>query len=169
MDEVREFNENNTKKKTIMWLKRFSVAILAVLVTGIIVLFLKPLNNRVTGQVRQSDLNMLARVVAAEARGEPYTGMVAVAAVMLNRVESSKFPNTLSGVVFQPNAFESVSNGLVWSRQPTSTEIAAARDAMNGVDPTYGALFFWNPSKPVNSWIWSRQITLRIGDHVFAY
>ena len=166
MDEVREFNENNTKKKTIMWLKRFSVAILAVLVTGIIVLFLKPLNNRVTGQVRQSDLNMLARVVAAEARGEPYTGMVAV---MLNRVESSKFPNTLSGVVFQPNAFESVSNGLVWSRQPTSTEIAAARDAMNGVDPTYGALFFWNPSKPVNSWIWSRQITLRIGNHVFAY
>ena len=57
----------------------------------------------------------------------------------------------------------------MWSRQPTSTEIAAARDAMNGVDPTYGALFFWNPSKPVNSWIWSRQITLRIGDHVFAY
>ena len=102
MDEVREFNETNTKTKTIMWLKRFSVAILAVLVTGIIVLFLKPLNNRVTGQVRQSDLNMLARVVAAEARGEPYTGMVAVAAVILNRVESSKFPNTLSGVVFSP-------------------------------------------------------------------
>ncbi|MGI6542698.1 MAG: spore cortex-lytic enzyme [Limnochordia bacterium] len=115
-----------------------------------------------------SNLDLLARVIAAEARNEPYVGQVAVAAVILNRVNAPSFPNSLSGVIFQPHAFESVSNGLVWRRSPTSTEVQAARQALNGWDPTYGSLFFWNPSKPVSRWIWTRQIKLRIGNHVFG-
>lgn len=119
-------------------------------------------------QGRGGQVDLLARVVAAEAEGEPYQGQVAVAAVILNRVESSQFPNSLSGVVFQPHAFESVSNGLIWRRSPSREAISAARDALNGVDPTYGCIFFWNPSKPVSGWIWSRPVAVRIGSHVFA-
>ncbi|HBK61702.1 MAG TPA: spore cortex-lytic protein [Firmicutes bacterium] len=119
-------------------------------------------------QGRAGDANLLARLVAAEADGEPYQGMVAVASVMLNRVESAKFPNTVSGVIFQPGAFESVSNGLIWRRSPSRQAVSAARDALNGYDPSYGCLFFWNPSKPVSGWIWSRTIAVRIGKHVFA-
>jgi len=123
---------------------------------------------RSNAQGRAGDTNLLARLVAAEAEGEPYQGMVAVASVMLNRVKDSKFPNTMSGVIFQPGAFESVSNGLIWQRSPSSQALSAARDALNGYDPTYGCLFFWNPSKPVSGWIWSRSIAVRIGKHVFA-
>jgi N-acetylmuramoyl-L-alanine amidase len=119
-------------------------------------------------QTRGGDVNLLARLIAAEAEGEPYQGMVAVGAVMLNRVASSKFPNSVSGCVFQPGAFESVSNGLIWRRSPSRQAVSAARDALNGYDPTYGCLFFWNPSKPVSGWIWSRSIAARIGKHVFA-
>jgi len=117
---------------------------------------------------RSDQLDLLARVVAAEAQGEPYEGQVAVAAVILNRIESPSFPNTLSGVVYQPHAFESVSNGLIWRRTPSNEAVRAARSALDGWDPTYGAIFFWNPSKPVNAWIWSRPIVVRIGNHVFA-
>lgn len=113
-------------------------------------------------------VNLLARVVAAEAEGEPFTGQVAVAAVILNRIEHPGFPNTLSGVVYQPHAFESVSNGLVWRRTPSNEAVRAAQSALNGWDPTYGSTFFWNPSKPVSAWIWSRPIVVRIGNHVFA-
>lgn len=116
----------------------------------------------------QSNLNLLARLVAAEARAEPYIGQVGVAAVILNRVADPRFPKSVSGVIFQPHAFESVSNGLVWRRSPVASEVKAARDALNGWDPTYGSLFFWNPAKPVSRWIWSRPISLRIGSHVFA-
>ena len=117
---------------------------------------------------RAEDVELLARVIAAEAQGEPYAGMVAVGAVILNRVRSPQFPNSLSGVIYQPHAFESVSNGLIWRRTPSAEAYRAARDALNGWDPTYGALFFWNPNKPVNPWVWSRQIVVRIGNHVFA-
>lgn len=121
------------------------------------------------GVSSSNDVNLLARLVAAEAEGEPYVGQVAVAAVILNRVKNPQFPNTLAGVIYQPGAFESITNGLAWSRTPSSTAIKAARDAMNGWDPTYGCIFFWNPAKPVSSkWIWSRQIVTRIGSHVFA-
>lgn len=114
-------------------------------------------------------VNLLARVIAAEAEGEPYRGQVAVGAVIMNRVQSPKFPNSLSGVIFQPHAFESVTNGLVWRRTPSTTAINAARDALNGYDPTYGCVFFWNPAKPISSrWIWTRPIVVRIGKHVFA-
>ncbi|MBO8142350.1 MAG: cell wall hydrolase [Firmicutes bacterium] len=122
----------------------------------------------VQGVTRAEEVELLARVVAAEAQGEPYAGQVAVAAVVLNRTRSPQFPNSISGVIYQPHAFESVSNGLIWRRRPSQQAYRAAQDALNGWDPTYGSLFFWNPSKPVSPWIWSRSIVVRIGNHVFA-
>jgi N-acetylmuramoyl-L-alanine amidase len=116
---------------------------------------------------RADDRDLLARVISAEAKGEPYEGQVAVGAVILNRVSDSRFPNTLAGVVYQRHAFESVSNGAIYQPATAST-IRAARDALNGWDPSAGAVFFWNPSKPVSGWIWSRPIIKRIGAHVFA-
>lgn len=121
-----------------------------------------------TATARSGSTDLLARVVAAEASGEPYAGMVAVAAVVLNRVNDPRFPNTLSGVIYQPHAFESVSNGLVWRRTPSSVAYQAAQDALNGWDPSWGSLYFWNPSKPVSPWIWTRSIIVRIGRHVFG-
>jgi len=120
------------------------------------------------GPVRNDELDLLARLIQAEAEGEPYAGQVAVAAVILNRVQSPEFPNSISGVAYQPLAFESVMNGLIWRRNPTQEAYNAARDALNGWDPTYGATFFWNPSKPVSPWIWTRSIIVQIGNHVFA-
>ncbi|WP_304171580.1 spore cortex-lytic enzyme [Limnochorda pilosa] len=117
---------------------------------------------------RNDDLTLLARLIEAEGQGEPYEGMVAIAAVVLNRVKSPKFPNTIAGVIFQPHAFESVTNGLIWRRAPSALAWQAARDALNGWDPTYGSLFFWNPSKPVSAWIWSRPVVRQVGAHVFA-
>lgn len=119
------------------------------------------------GAARNVNLDLLARLVNAEARGEPYEGQVAVAAVILNRIRDSRFPNTLEGVVYQPLAFESVSNGQIYA-PVTASARRAARDALNGWDPTHGAVFFWNPAKPVSKWVWSRPIVKRIGNHVFA-
>lgn len=115
----------------------------------------------------QSDLYLLAKVVYAEARGEVYEGQVAVAAVVLNRVKSSSFPNTLSGVVYQPWAFTAVQDGQI-NLEPNQTAINAARDAMNGWDPTHGCLFYYNPAKTTSQWIYSRQVVTTIGSHVFA-
>ncbi|AZR73822.1 spore cortex-lytic enzyme [Anoxybacter fermentans] len=121
----------------------------------------------VKGVTNNNDIHLLARIVHAEARAEPYIGQVAVAAVILNRVKSPDFPNTIAGVIYQPLAFESVSNGQ-FNLPPKDENYRAARDALNGWDPTYGATFFWNPSKPVSKWIWSRKIIVRYGNHVFA-
>ncbi|HEX3031713.1 MAG TPA: spore cortex-lytic enzyme [Bacillota bacterium] len=119
------------------------------------------------GLERRGDVTLLAHVIHAEAGAEPYEGKVAVGAVILNRVDSAEFPNTLGGVIYQPLAFESVSNGLV-NGAPSAESIRAAQDAINGYDPTYGCLFFWNPAKKVSKWIWSRKIVSQIGKHVFA-
>lgn len=119
------------------------------------------------GASGRDDVRLLAHLVMGEAGQEPYMGKVAVAAVILNRVASDQFPNTLAGVIYQPNAFESITNGVA-NTTPTDECVRAAEDALNGWDPTYGCLFFWNPYKPVSSWIWSRQIQTQIGDHVFA-
>ncbi|MFW6035357.1 MAG: spore cortex-lytic enzyme [Halothermotrichaceae bacterium] len=119
------------------------------------------------GVSRSNDAQLIARLIHAEARGEPYEGQVAVAAVLLNRVDDPAFPNSVSGVIYQPLAFESVANGQ-FDLPPTAQNVKAARSALNGWDPTHGATFFWNPSKPVNKWIWSRKIVRRIGGHVFA-
>ncbi|MDP2872480.1 MAG: cell wall hydrolase [Bacillota bacterium] len=120
------------------------------------------------GITRENDVRLLGNLIRAEAESEPYIGKVAVAAVTLNRVQNPRFPNTLAGVVYQPGAFEGVSNGRA-SRPARAVDLQAARDAINGWDPTSGALYFWNPSKRVNPWIWSRRITLRIGRHVFGF
>lgn len=119
------------------------------------------------GTRRADDSDLLARVISAEAKGEPYEGQVAVGAVILNRIRDSRFPNTLAGVVYQTHAFESVSNGAIY-QAPTASTRKAARDALNGWDPSGGAVFFWNPYKPVSKWIWSRPIIKQIGNHVFA-
>lgn len=120
------------------------------------------------GLTRRDDLALLARAVHAEAGAEPYEGKVAVGAVILNRIKSPEFPNTLAGVIYQPLAFESVANGII-NRPPSAESLRAAQDALNGWDPVHGALFFWNPSKKVSKWIWSRKIIREIGGHVFAH
>ena len=112
-------------------------------------------------------VTLLSRAIHAEAEGEPYIGKVAVGAVLLNRVNHSEFPNTLSGVIYQGGALESVSNGRM-TTESGQESVKAAQDALNGWDPTYGALYFWNPNKPVNKWMWTREITVQYGDHVFA-
>ena len=114
-----------------------------------------------------SNVNLLARVVYGEARGEPYTGQVAVAAVVLNRVKSSKFPNTISGVVYQSGAFDAVADGQV-NMTPDATAKKAAQDALNGWDPSYGAIYYFNPNTATNKWIWSRPMTVTIGKHRFC-
>lgn len=114
-----------------------------------------------------NNLNLLARVVYSEARGEPYTGQVAVAAVVLNRVKSSSFPNTISGVVYQAGAFDAVADGQI-NLTPNDTARKAAQDALNGWDPSYGAIYYFNPSTATNKWIWSRPMTVTIGKHRFC-
>lgn len=119
------------------------------------------------GVVRQDDRDLLARVVAAEARGEPYVGQVAVAAVVLNRMRDPRFPDSLAGVIYQPHAFESVTRGAIY-RRPTAESVRAAADALSGWDPSGGAVFFWNPAQAVSQWIWTRPVVGRIGHHVFG-
>lgn len=114
-----------------------------------------------------SNLNLLSRLVYSEARGEPYTGQVAVAAVVLNRVSSSSFPNTIAGVIYQSGAFDAVSDGQI-NLNPDSTSIKAAQDALNGWDPSYGAIYYFNPNTATSAWIWSRTVTVVIGNHRFC-
>lgn len=115
----------------------------------------------------ESDINLLAQIISAEARGEPYTGQVAVGAVVLNRVESPSFPDTLSGVIYQKGAFTAITDGQF--QQPISASAYdAARDAINGWDPTGGALYYYNPAKTSNKWIRTRPVITQIGDHLFC-
>ncbi|MBO5224594.1 MAG: spore cortex-lytic enzyme [Clostridia bacterium] len=114
-----------------------------------------------------SERNLLARCVYAEARGEPYAGQVAIAAVVLNRVRSSSFPNTVSGVIYQKGAFTCVSDGQI-NMTPNSTAYKAVTDAINGWDPTNGCLYYYNPATATSKWIWSLKVELKIGRHAFA-
>ena len=114
-----------------------------------------------------SDIYLLAKLVHAEARGEPYTGQVAVAAVVLNRVKSSSFPNTIAGVVYQPYAFTAVDDGQI-NLEPNETSKSAARDALNGWDPTGGCKYYFNPATATSKWIWSRPYVTTIGKHRFC-
>ena len=125
------------------------------------------LSGTKTSTNSNSDLNLLARCVYAEARGESYQGQVAVAAVVLNRVKSSSFPNTIAGVIYQPYAFSSVNDGQI-NLTPNQTAISAAQDALNGWDPTYGCLYFYNASTSTSKWIYNRKTVVTIGNHVFA-
>ena len=115
----------------------------------------------------ESEAYLLARLVHGEARGESYTGKVAVAAVVLNRVRSAAFPNTISGVIFQSGAFDCVADGQLWLT-PDQDSIRAASDALAGWDPTSGCVYYYNPATATSSWIWSREVRLTIGAHAFA-
>lgn len=125
------------------------------------------LSSTSSGKYSSSDLYLLAKCVYAEARGESYTGQVAVAAVILNRVKSPSFPNTISGVIYQPWAFTAVQDGQI-KLEPNQTAYNAAKDALNGWDPTYGCLYYYNPATATSKWIWSRKPVVTIGRHVFA-
>ncbi len=120
-----------------------------------------------SGQYSSNDIYLLAKVIAAEARGEPYSGQVAVGAVILNRVEHSSFPDSIAGVVYQSGAFTCVTDSN-WNTEPNDTAKKAARDAINGWDPSGGAIYYYNPAKTSNSWIRTRPVILTIGRHVFC-
>ena len=116
-----------------------------------------------------SDIQLMARAINGEARGEPYEGQVAVGAVILNRVKDSRFPNSISGVIYQPGAFTAVSDGQINAAiSEDSTVYKAAQDAMNGWDPTGGCVYYFNPSTATNKWIWSRPLIKTIGKHRFC-
>lgn len=115
----------------------------------------------------QNDIQLMANAVYGEARGEPYTGQVAVAAVILNRLDSASFPNTISGVIFEPRAFTAVADGQIWLT-PNETAKKAVLDAINGWDPSGNALYYFNPETATSAWIWSRPQIKRIGKHIFC-
>lgn len=124
-------------------------------------------DGKSTGGNVGDDVYLLARCIYGEGRGEPYTGQVAIAAVILNRVEDAGFPNSISGVIYQKGAFDAVADGQI-NLTPNQSCINAAKDAMNGWDPTGGALYYYNPVTATNKWIRSRPIMLTIGKHVFC-
>lgn len=120
-----------------------------------------------TSGYTSSDVYLLAKTIYAEGRGEPYVGQVAIGAVIMNRIRSASFPNTISGVVYQKGAFTAVDDGQI-NLTPNETAMKAARDAMNGWDPTGGALYYYNPAVATSAWIFDRQTITVIGKHVFA-
>lgn len=124
-------------------------------------------NGQATNGFSSSEVYLLAKTIYAEGRGEPYTGQVAIGAVILNRVRSMDFPNTISGVVYQKHAFTAVTDGQI-NLTPNETAMKAARDAINGWDPTGGAIYYYNPAVATSSWIFNRQTVTVIGKHVFA-
>ena len=124
-------------------------------------------NSSTSTSSNSNNVNLLAHLIYGEARGEPYTGQVAVGAVIMNRVKSSSFPNSIAGVIYQSGAFDAVSDGQI-NMTPDSTAIKAAQDALNGWDPSYGAIYYFNPNTATNKWIWSRPMTVTIGKHRFC-
>lgn len=123
--------------------------------------------NNGQGGFTSSEVYLLAKTIYAEGRGEPYSGQVAIGAVVLNRVRSSAFPNTISGVVYQKHAFTAVTDGQI-NLTPNETAMRAARDAINGWDPSGGAIYYYNPAVATSAWIFDRQTVTVIGKHVFA-
>lgn len=117
--------------------------------------------------LNQAEMDILARVIYSEARGEPYTGKVAVGAVVMNRIQSNRFPNNIRDVVFQPGAFTSVDDGQYWLT-PDRSAYVAAYDAVRGWDPTNGSLYYFNPKTATSKWIWSRPQIVTIGNHIFT-
>lgn len=152
-------------------LKYFIICSIFIVVTLFILLF--KTNNvdivQAATNNNTSDVQLIARAINGEARGEPYEGQVAVGAVILNRVKSSKFPNTIAGVIYQSGAFTAVSDGQInVPIASNSTVVKAAQDALNGWDPTGGAIYYFNPNTATNKWIWSRPQIKTIGNHIFC-
>jgi len=154
-------------KKKIVVLGSFFLFVLGFIVFGMVPT--KENNVEAASSQNASDLQLLARAINGEARGEPYEGQVAVGAVILNRVKSSKFPNSIAGVIYQPGAFTAVSDGQINVPIDSKATVAkAAQDALNGWDPTGGAIYYFNPNTATNKWIWSRPLTKVIGKHRFC-
>lgn len=152
-------------------LKYFIICSIFIVFTLFVLLFKK--NNvdivQAATNNNTSDVQLIARAINGEARGEPYEGQVAVGAVILNRVKSSKFPNTIAGVIYQSGAFTAVSDGQInVPIASNSTVVKAAQDALNGWDPTGGAIYYFNPNTATNKWIWSRPQIRTIGNHIFC-
>ena len=127
------------------------------------------ISTAASGSSNVSDIQLMARAINGEARGEPYEGQVAVGAVILNRVKDSRFPNTIAGVIYQSGAFTAVSDGQINAPiAEDSTVYKAAEDAMNGWDPTGGCVYYFNPNTATNKWIWSRPVVKTIGKHRFC-
>lgn len=144
--------------------------ILTLVILMILIIQIKPKNvTAASNSNSTSDVQLLARAINGEARGEPYEGQVAVGAVILNRVKSPKFPNTIAGVIYEPGAFTAVSDGQInVAISESSTVVKAARDALNGWDPSGGAIYYFNPATATNKWIWSRPLIKTIGKHRFC-
>lgn len=154
-------------------MKRFikiTLLILILILIFEIITYIKSKNVQAVSQGSNvSDVQLLARAINGEARGETYEGQVAVGAVILNRVAHSSFPNTIAGVIYQPGAFTAVSDGQInVAIEESSTVVKAARDALNGWDPTEGAIYYFNPNTATNKWIWSRPLIKTIGKHRFC-
>ena len=146
----------------------FSLSVIAILISTVAFYHFSTPGADASGY-SANDIQLMARCVNGEARGEPYEGQVAVAAVILNRVRHSSFPNTIPGVIYQPGAFTATVDGQInVPIAENSTAYKACRDAMNGWDPSGGAIYYYNPAKTTNKWIWSRQIVRVIGRHNFA-
>ena len=120
-----------------------------------------------SSNAQSGDLYLLARLISAEARGEPYVGQVAVGAVVLNRVDHPSFPNSISGVVYQPGAFSCLDDGQ-FNEPVAESAYRAAQEALNGYDPSYGAIYYFNPATATSRWIWSRPLIVQIGSHRFC-
>jgi len=127
----------------------------------------KPSTVYKTSASTNKDLNLLAHLIHGEARGEPYIGKVAVGAVVINRTRDGRFPKTIAGVIYQPGAFDAVKDGQI-NLEPDESAYRAARDALNGWDPTYGCIYYYNPATATSKWIWTRPIVIKIGKHNFA-
>lgn len=171
-------NKNKNKKKIKQkgdnvkkYLKFIIATILIMLSTICIFIVDKSSTNNVSKakSTSTSDIQLMARAINGEARGEPYEGQVAVGAVILNRVKDSRFPNSISGVIYQPGAFTAVSDGQINAAiSEGSTVYKAAQDAINGWDPTSGCVYYFNPNTATNKWIWSRPLVKIIGKHRFC-
>jgi len=150
---------------------RRQVSILLIIFGIALLISLVNFNTQTVAQGNRNinEEQLIARAINGEARGEPYEGQVAVGAVILNRVKDPRFPNTIAGVIYQPGAFTAVSDGQInVPIDPNSTVVKAARDALNGWDPTNGCVYYWNPATATSKWIWSRQIVKKIGKHYFG-
>lgn len=149
------------------------VLILTIILVASIILILNKQTNQqkvyAASGASTSDLQLMARAINGEARGEPYEGQVAVGAVILNRVKNSQFPNTVAGVIYEKGAFTAVADGQInVPIKEGSTVLKAAQDAMNGWDPTNGCIYYFNPNTATNKWIWSRPLVKTIGKHRFC-
>lgn len=160
------------KEKKKFFIKNILFLVFTIAICTIIFITLQILQEKevqASNSNNTSDVQLLARAINGEARGEPYEGQVAVGAVILNRVKDSKFPNTIAGVIYQSGAFTAVADGQInVAIAESSTVVKAARDALNGWDPTDGAIYYFNPATATNKWIWSRPLIKTIGKHRFC-